>query len=56
MAVMPHHQRSDPVKTPSVVATAAAGSNPPRGAKPAKMAANMMMVGGLVSVSRTEPA
>ena len=53
---MPHHHSKDPPNTPPTIAAAAAGSRPAGGARAVKMAANMMMVGGLVSVSSTAPA
>jgi hypothetical protein len=56
IAVTPHHQTKEPVKTPVTVRRADVGSKPDFGASAVKIAANIMIVGGFVNVSKTELA
>ena len=54
VAVSPRHHSNDPVNTPATVRKAVARRKPDSGASAAKIAANIIIVGGLVSVRRTE--
>src|SRR5579872_1985076 len=53
-AVTAHHHAKEPVKTPATVRRAFGRFSPELGARAAKIAANITIVGGFVSVRTTE--